>query len=104
MTTDGQSAGSARFATLIARLFRWPVVLLTLPVLAALLWTALYPWVTQRRLSLDLTVENAGLKWSLEWVRQSNGARNGAWLELPCIESEWLEIRTSGVSRSADGA
>ena len=110
MASNVEIAGRGRFATLIARLFRWPVVLLTLAVLAALLWSGLYPWVTQRHLTLDLTVENAGLQWSLEWVRQSNGARNGAWLEVrdPGAheedEEKYFEIRPAGVSSDNAGA
>ena len=94
-------------AAILRRLRTRPGVCVIAVSVAALLWLALRPLVTTRELTLDLSVEDAGQRFSLEWVRARGKLRNGVWLDRPgpavTTQPTWLEIRPSGASHSGSG-
>ncbi len=88
----------------VCRSLRWPTFVPLALLATCAVWAAIGSWFVQRTVQFDLSVENAGRRWSLEWERATDGLPNGAWLDLGALhqEEETLEIRPAG--QRADGS
>jgi len=92
--------------TWVCRALRWPTFVPLALLATCAVWAAIGSWFVQRTVQFDLSVENAGRRWSLEWERATDGLPNGAWLDLGALhkEEETLEICPAGRRPHGSGA
>ena len=85
-------------------LLRWPVFVPLALLVAAGVWAGAGPWLVQRAVSFDVTIEHGDAHWALEWQRAADETWNGAWLDLVDYyhEPETLELRPVGGAADSD--